>query len=254
MRSPIALSLVCLRLVAGCTPNEGIDAARRPATARPIASPPVPPPEPLGGGVRWESRGTPIGFGQGLVVLGQDISVHAFPLHCRWPCEPAFTTGLHTYDPVLVRRDVAYVGTDRGVAILSLGCSGSCYSLPPIRRPSIKQNDEQLEPRRGSDLLDDEAPCLVGGCIARPSRPAPRPQCPSASPSLDWKLTRRSRSFGLSTRVRAPILERRPLLRCPRVAAFSHSLSEFPSRGGRPPPPRANRPPPSRSADNVPCA
>jgi hypothetical protein len=133
MRRPMALALVCLVLVAACTPNERIDAGRRPATARPIASPSVPSPEPLGRSVRWESRGTPIGFGHGLFVLGQEISVRAFPLRCRRPCEPAFTTGLHTYDPVLVRDDVAYVGTDRGVAILSLGCSGSCGPIGWLR-------------------------------------------------------------------------------------------------------------------------
>ncbi|HEY2966335.1 MAG TPA: hypothetical protein VGJ99_08645 [Actinomycetota bacterium] len=137
MLRPIALVLLCLMLVAGCTPNERIDVGRRPATARPIASPSEPSREPVGRGVRWESRGTPIGFGHGLVVLGQEIGVRAFPLHCRRPCEPAFTTGLHTYDPALVRHDVAYVGTDRGVAILSLGCSGSCGPIGWLRSGDV---------------------------------------------------------------------------------------------------------------------
>lgn len=137
MLRPIALALVCLMLVAGCSPNERADVGRRPVTARPIASPSKPSREPLGRGVRWESRGTPVGFGHGLVVLGQEISVRAFTLHCRRPCEPAFTTGLHTYDPVLVRHDVVYVGTDRGVAIMSLGCSGSCRPIGWLRSGDV---------------------------------------------------------------------------------------------------------------------
>jgi hypothetical protein len=164
MRRPMALALVCLVLVAACTPNERIDAGRRPATARPIASPSVPSPEPLGRSVRWESRGTPIGFGHGLFVLGQEISVRAFPLRCRRPCEPAFTTGLHTYDPVLVRDDVAYVGTDRGVAILSLGCSGVWPDrMAPVqrcRRPVVRRLPRRArEPVRPGRRRRGRRPC-----------------------------------------------------------------------------------------------
>jgi PQQ-like domain len=79
------------------------------------------------------TRGTPIGFGHDLVLLGEEISVRAFPRQCRRPCEPAFTTHLLTSDPALTRGDVAYVGTDRGVAILSLGCSGACRPTAWLR-------------------------------------------------------------------------------------------------------------------------
>ena len=134
MRWRLALALPCFVLV-GCTANAPIDLGRAPATAIPSLSGPSR--EPLGSGVRWQTRGTPIGYGHGLVVLGQEIGVRAYPLHCRRPCEPVFTTRLDTYNAALVRRHVAYVGTDHGVAILSLPCSGSCRPTGWLRSNGV---------------------------------------------------------------------------------------------------------------------
>jgi hypothetical protein len=135
MRCRHALALLCLLLVAGCTRNAPTDLGRAHATA--IPSQLWPSREPVGSGVRWLTRGTPIGYGRGLVVLGQEIGVRAYALHCQRPCQPAFTTRLDTYDAALVRRHVAYVGTDDGVAILSLRCSGSCRPIGWLRSSAV---------------------------------------------------------------------------------------------------------------------
>lgn len=137
MRYRLALALVLLVLLSACTADVRIDPGRARTTAQPIASPSVPSRELLGPGVRWQARATPIGYGNGLVVLGQDIGVRAYAVHCRRPCEPAFTTRLDTYNAALLRRHVAYVGTDQGVAILSLRCSGSCRPIGWLRSSGV---------------------------------------------------------------------------------------------------------------------
>jgi hypothetical protein len=137
MRYRLALALVLLVLLSACTADVRIDPGRARTTAQPIASPSVPSRELLGPGVRWRARATPIGYGNGLVVVGDETGVRAYGLRCRRRCEPAFTTLLDTPGFALVRRHVAYVGTDHGVAILSLRCSGSCRPIGWLRSSGL---------------------------------------------------------------------------------------------------------------------
>jgi hypothetical protein len=139
MRYRLALALVLLVLLSACTADVRIDPGRARTTAQPIASPSVPSRELLGPGVRWRARATPIGYGNGLVVVGDETGVSAYGLRCRRPCEPAFTARLDTPGSALVHRHIAYVGTDHGVAILSLRCSGSCHPVGWLRSGGVAE-------------------------------------------------------------------------------------------------------------------
>jgi hypothetical protein len=139
MRHRLALALVLLVLLSACTADVRIDPGRARTTGQPIASPSVPSRELLGPGVRWRARATPIGYGNGLVVVGDETGVSAYGLRCRRPCEPAFTARLDTPGSALVHRHIAYVGTDHGVAILSLRCSGSCHPVGWLRSGGVAE-------------------------------------------------------------------------------------------------------------------
>jgi hypothetical protein len=62
------------------------------------------------------------------------VTIRAFKVACTNDCSPVITTRLQgNYYDVLVHGHEVYVGTDHGVAIVSLKCRGSCEPIGWLR-------------------------------------------------------------------------------------------------------------------------
>lgn len=98
-----------------------------------------PPPRKVTDDVRWEGLGSLLGVARGLAFLGGDVSVRAYSVSCEVDCAPVFTTDLASYNDVLVHGDMVYVGTGKGVGVVSLKCRGVCTPTMWLRSHEIGQ-------------------------------------------------------------------------------------------------------------------